>query len=110
MPKRASHMRAGGAIRPCRSSQSRDDRQPSAIADDQAGERMRNLDMKMEASILGVFVGIAARRESDGQRYSKQAPAPHDQPQVGILAYQGHSGTERSEAFAHEPFEASAPL
>src|SRR5262245_3464237 len=71
---------------------------------------MADFDMEMESAVRGVFIGITARREPQRQWNPQHAPAPHHEAQFSVIQHERHSGAERPEALAHQPFETPASL
>src|SRR6476659_11334095 len=84
--------------------------EPAAIADNQPGEGVVDLRMKVKTPRFHELVGISARRQRPRQRDSAHAPAADHEPQAFALAYQRHDEIEWAEPFAQQPFEAPAPL
>src|SRR3954454_9245438 len=84
--------------------------EPVAIADDQPGEGVVDLHMKVKTPPLHELVGISARRQRPRQRDPAHAPAADHEPDATAFAYQRHDEIERAEPFAQQPFEAPAPL
>src|SRR5437764_8038755 len=82
--------------------------EPTAIGHDPPGERVTDLDVEMEAPVLGKLIGIAARREPKRQRNAEHAPAPHHEPQPAAIDDQRHRDVDRAEALADEPLVSAA--
>src|ERR1051325_1411813 len=83
--------------------------QPTPIPDDQSDHRQPDLDVEIEAAVLGALVSIAERRKRARQRNAEHAPAAHDEPHAIRLAQQGEPERKRPEAFAKQPVEPAAP-
>ncbi len=71
---------------------------------------MRDLDMKMKPAVLGILIGVAARRDRQGKRNAEHAPTPDNQPKFSFIRHQRHAGIDRPEALAHQPLEMPASL
>src|SRR5262249_12478090 len=87
---------------------SRPRREPAAIADDQAGEGMADLDVKMKATVGGKLVGIDSRPQRPRHRDAAEAPAPLHELEAAVLAHQRHAEAQRPKPLAQKPLEAAA--
>src|SRR5262245_24006325 len=84
--------------------------EPTAVADDQPGKRMADLDIEVEAAILGEFTSLAARCEHERQRNAEDAPAAQHHLQPPAIDHERHRDGERPEALADEPLVAATAL
>src|SRR5262249_53572199 len=84
--------------------------EPAAIAHDQAGERMADLDMEAEAPVLHALMGVAARGERERQRDAEDIPAPQPKPQLLALDHQRHGEIDGAEALAQQARVTALPF
>src|SRR2546423_683244 len=84
--------------------------QPTLVAYDRPGQRVADLNVKIEPAAFHELVRIADRSPAPWQNQAKKGPPPNDKPHATIVQHERETKPERSERLDEQALEAAMPL